>query len=276
MGTLYVVGAPEGSPDDITLRAKRILGQVALIIAGDMAQARHLLACHGITTPLADVVCADAFLDALRVADVALLHADPSPGPTGAAYQRIQAAIDGGFPVVPIPGSSLVVTALVISGLPADSFLSLGELPPQPVARRELLALVAGEPRTLVALEWPARLPETLADLQETLGQRPLVVVAAFCQGIEVAWRGAVGEAPGFLLERPCQGPCALVLGGTGEKTVCWEKDRLLAEVQARLAQGLGAKEISQQLAAQSGWPRREIYRLATQEAGFSYADKLW
>jgi 16S rRNA (cytidine1402-2'-O)-methyltransferase len=274
MGTLYVVGVPEGDPDDITLRARRILGQVALIVAEDVGQARHLLARHKIATPLADGVHADAVADLLQVGDVALLHTGWSPGPTSFGCQLIHAAIEHGFPVVSIPGPSLVVTALVISGLPADSFIYLGELPPQPTARRELLAHVAGEYRTLVVLEWPARLPDTLADLHGTLGHRSLVVVAAPQQEMEVVWRGAVGEAPQYLLDRLSEGPCLLVLSGAREETIRWEKDRLLAEVRACLARGLGAKEISQQLAS-SGWPRREIYRLATQVAGFSPAENL-
>jgi len=138
------------------------------------------------------------------------------------------------------------------------------------------MAFVAGESCTLVALDWPARLPETLADLHDILGPRPLVVVAASYQGIEAVWRGMLGEAPGPLSDRPLQGPCALVLGGAGEKTIRWEQDRLLAEVRACLARGLGAKEISQQLAAASGWPRRKIYRLATQGADFSPTENLW
>jgi 16S rRNA (cytidine1402-2'-O)-methyltransferase len=274
MGTLYVVGVPEGNPDDITLRARRVLDRVALIVAVDVDQARHLLARYQIATSLVDAVHADVSLEALRAGDVALLHTAWSPGPTSFTCALIRAAIEHGFPVVPIPGPSPVVTALVISGLPADSFVYLGELPLQPPARHELLALVVDEPRTLVVMEWPDRLPDTLADLYDALGHRTVVVVAASQQEMGVVWRGTVGEAPAHLLDCPSQGPCVLVLSGARQETIRWEEDRLLAEVRACLARGLGAKEISQQL-TKSGWRRREIYRLATQVASFSPGENL-
>jgi 16S rRNA (cytidine1402-2'-O)-methyltransferase len=272
MGTLYVVVVPEGNPDDITLRARRVLDQAALIVAVDIDRARHLLAHYQIATSLVDAVQADVSLKALRAGDVALLHTAWSPSPTSLSWQLIGAAIERGFPVVPIPGPSPVVTALVISGLPADSFVYLGKLPVQPPSRRELLALVADEGRTLVVLEWLARLAGTLADLHDALGDRSVTVVAASQQGMGVVWRGAAGEAPAHLSGHPSEGPCVLVLSGARQGTIRWEEVRLLAEVQACLARGLGAKEISRQL-TQSGWHRREIYRLATHVADLSRAE---
>lgn len=264
MGTLYVVGAPPGDPDDITLRARRILAEVTLVGADDADQARRLLAHYDVATPVAKV---GDLWEALDAGDAALLSQGWLPGPSDSSYQLICAAIERGFPVVPVPGPTLPVTALVISGLPADSFVYLGELPRDPSARRDLLALVAGERRSLVAIEWPDRLPGTLVDLVEALGDRSLAVVAASDTGIDVIWRGALGEAPAHLPSPPGQALCTLVVGVAREKADRWDCERLRAEIRACLERELGTKEISRQLAAESGWPRREVYRLAVELA---------
>ena len=142
-----MVGAPVGDVEDITHRALRILRDVVLVVADDVDHARRLLADHDIATPLTATDSLDAPLSALETDDIALFSTGWSPGPSGPGQLLIHAAIERDFPVVPIPGPTLPVTALVISGLPADSFVYLGELPQGPAARRGLLASVASERR---------------------------------------------------------------------------------------------------------------------------------
>ncbi len=266
VGTLYVVGAPAGDLDDLTHRALRILGEVALVVADDVGHARQLLTHWDIATPLVSAG-GDAPLDALETADVALLSAGWSPGPSGPGYRLVCAALERGVAVVPIPGPTVPITALVVSGLPADSFVYLGGLPRQSSACRDLLASVADERRTLVVVEARDHISAALTDLHRVLGDRPLVVAAASEEGTEVLWRGSLGKVPGLLAARAEPGPYALVIGGASGKRIRWGEDRLRAEVETRLAQGLGAKEIGQQLAVESGWLRREIYRLAVEVA---------
>jgi 16S rRNA (cytidine1402-2'-O)-methyltransferase len=266
---LYVVGAPAGSGDDLTLRARRILASVACVAAPNAIAARRLLAYFGIETPVVDAGELPRIWEALTRGSVALLSEGHLACLSGPGLRLIRIALERGFPVVPVPGPALPITALVISGLAADTFLFLGALPVQTAARSALLASVTAEHRTLVALESSGRLSGTLADLEATLGDRPLSVVNEPSQGPGWTWRGTVAEAlAGELLDVP-QGECILVIGGAAEEAARWDEDRMRAEISVRLERGLRAREISLQLAAESGWPRREIYRHAVEIGRF-------
>jgi 16S rRNA (cytidine1402-2'-O)-methyltransferase len=247
---------------------------VALVLADDVALAQGLWAHCGITTPLealpdpARSAIADRVPRKLEQGDVAILTRGWSPGPIGPDYKFIRTAIEHGFSIVPVPGPNLPVTALVVSGLPADGFVYLGQLPRQPEERRALLASVAGERRTLVALAAPQCVTETVTNLDAALGDRPLAVVAPG-QASENVWRGTIGEGAEYLPGVPAQAPYVLVIGGARELVPRWDEARLRDEVQVCLEQGLGAKEISRELAVESGWPRREIYNLVVQITRF-------
>jgi 16S rRNA (cytidine1402-2'-O)-methyltransferase len=280
VATLYVVGAPAGNPEDLTRRALRILREVTLVVADDVGHAQRLLAHHAITTRLLPVEEMPP-LEALAAGDVALLSSGWRPGCEGPAFDWVRAAIEQGLPVVPIPGPVESITALVLSGLPSDSFVYLGELPRPYSAHSTMLAAVAGERRTLVVLAAGPHLAALLADLHAELGERPLVVVASNASTspgqTEVAWRGALGDAPGAFSEGaagalPAPDRCVLVIGGAREQVIRWDEDRLRAEIQELVAQGLGAKEISRRLGPgvgpDTGWSRREIYRLAVEVTG--------
>lgn len=262
MGTLYIVGAPASDPDDLTLRARRILEGVALIAAGNLERAQRLLAHHGIATPPVSIADGGEILDTLGIADVAVLTEGGAPCPPTNITELIRAAIQRGFAVVPSPGPILAITALVTSGLPAASFVYLHELPVKPLKRGELLSLVATERRTLVIMASPGELARTLTDLHKSLGERSLTMIAASEQGTRSLWHGALGQADGQAWTEAIQGSCLLIVSGARDLVIRWDEDRLHAEVRARLDQGLAATEIGRQLAVESGWPRREIYRL--------------
>jgi 16S rRNA (cytidine1402-2'-O)-methyltransferase len=240
------------------------------LIVGDTSGIQDLLACHEIAVP--HVAASDKIQptvvalvqDALEQGDVAVLIPGTSVSPPGPSQTIIRFALERGFPVTPVPGPSLPLTALIVSGLPADSFLYLGSLPQEPNARRRLLATVATERRTLVALGSPGNQLGLLSELHAALGDRPLAVVASG-QQIEDTWRGTIAGALAHLSHLPVGDPCALVIGGSWEKAALWGEDHLRAEIHSCLDQGLGAKETSRRLAAESRWPRREIYRLAVE-----------
>ena len=263
MSSLYLVGLPAGGDGDVTLRALRILGDVPAIVATDVAADQAFLAGQGIAAPvtLADP---DAVQAALAVGDVALLWRADSLWPAEPLPACIRAALGGGATVVPIPGPSLPLTALVASGLPSDSFVFLG-----PFAALDLpLSTLAGERRTLVGLETTERLAGTLAGLLAALGDRRAALVAVPAFWPHSIWRGtlqvAVQEGAAALVPvQPATGGWVLVLGGAQEASAAWDEVRVLSEIRARLADGQGAREIAQRLAAESGWPRRELYRLA-------------
>ena len=266
MGTLYVVTAPAGDPNDLTRRALRILKKASLIVAAEKGSARVLLDHHGITTPLVPAM-GDDHLGTLAEGDVAFLCSGLSPVLPESGYRLIHGALDRGHRVVPAPGPSLPITALVISGLPADSFFYLGELPQEPAARSELLAAVSVEHRSVLALVPRALLPAALAGLHSTLGDRSLVLVVSSTLGAQVVWRGRAQEAAGGLAEATWPGTYVLIIGGAPAQTARWDEGRLRSEIQDLRVAGLGAKEISQQLAGDSGWSRREVYRLSVELA---------
>ena len=275
MGALYVVGAPAGDPKDLTRRALRILREATLVVAEDVGHAQRLLAHHAVTTRLLSVEEIPP-LEALAAGDVALLSSGWAPGAEDPVLDWVRAAIEQGFPIMPIPGPVEPVTALVVSGLPSDSFVYLGELPEQSSACRALLAGVVDERRTLVILAPGPHLTELLAGLYAALGERPLAVVASpgpTAPGwTDVIWRGALIDAPGAFSEATAgayRAPdrCVLVIGGAREQAIRWDEDRLRVEIQALVTQGLGAKEISRRLGPDTGWSRREIYHLAVEIA---------
>jgi len=266
VGTLYVVTAPAGDPGDLTRRALRILESASLVVADDRRSAQALLDHHGIVTVTAQA-SGNGPLDVLAEGDVAYLLSGLSPVVSEAGLRLVRRALGLQLPVVPIPGPSLPITALVLSGLPADAFVYLGELPEEPVARGELLAAINLESRTIIALVPHLLLPAALADLHSRLGERPLVLVVSSATGAQVVWRGRLGQNPLVSNQVAFPSTLVLVIGGAPAGTDQWDGDRLASAIQRLQVEGLGAKEISRQLAGASGWPRRKIYRLAVELA---------
>lgn len=268
VGTLYIIDAAATDPEDMTLRALRILNEAALTIA-DVPHADRLLADHGITTPVmipSDRAFSDdvaRVLETLQSGDVALLTLGLLPGPSDLGHHLIHASLDHGFAVETVPGPSLPITALILSGLPSGSFRYLGELPQRIGARRALLASLEAERRSLVLVVPPGMLPENLRDLAGLLGERRLALFRVAGGETPRIWRGMIDGLPEEYVRWSDPAPVILVIEGEREPAARWDEQRLRAEIEVRRDQGLGAKEISQQLAGESGWSRREIYRLA-------------
>ena len=236
------------------------------MVADDQGSAQALLEHHGIVTATS-LIPEDRHLDALAEGDVAYLFSGLSPAVPEAGRRLIKAALEGGYPVAPVPGPSLPITALVLSGLPADAFVYLGDLPQDPVERGELLAATSLEPSTLLALVPHALLRLALIDLYNAFGDRPMVLVASSSTGARVVWRGRLRENAAISDQVMPPGSLVLVLGGAPVGVGRWDEARLNAAIQDLLVEGLGAKEISRQLAGVSDWPRREIYRLTVELA---------
>jgi 16S rRNA (cytidine1402-2'-O)-methyltransferase len=281
MGTLYVVGTPIGNLEDVTLRALRVLREVGLIAAEDTRWTHKLLARYDVHTPLTSyfehnkLTKLDAILAALREHDVALVSSAGMPGLSDPGYELIQAAIAAGVPVVPVPGPSAPITALVVSGLPTDSFVYLGFLPRRAGDRRRLLQSVANERRTLVAFEAPQRLLKALEDIAEILGDRPLAIVRELTKIYEEIWRGTAQEAIAWFTAHPPRGEFTLVIGGAVESEK-WDEARVRVEIERLLAEGIPRREAIRLVAEAAGWPRREVYRVALNHlpAGFKPAGR--
>lgn len=249
-----------GVPSDLTRRALQVLRGAAVRLADDEESIRQLLAKLGlVASPLEGNVA--LALAALDQGDVAFLSTGWLLGLSEPGGRLVRAAIQHGSPVVPIPGPVLPLTALVLSGLPAHSFVWIGELERQ-LNDQSLLAGLGHDPRTIIAFASTSSLIEVCTELHSSLGNRPLVVVMPSDRGAEVVWRGALDELSASSLVQSVSGRCVLVVGGSQETAQRWNENRLRARVEALRARGLGAREISQQLAEKSGWPRREIYRM--------------
>lgn len=271
MGTLYLVGTPIGNLEDITLRAIRVLETVAIIAAEDTRRARVLLDRYGIATPVTSYFEGNKerklgrLLAALEEGDVAMISEAGMPGLSDPGYELVRAALERGHPVVPVPGPSAPIAALVVSGLPTDRFLYLGFLPRQPSRRRALLEQVAGLPWTLVAFEAPHRLRESLADMEGALGgERPVAICRELTKQFEEVWRGTLSQARLHFADQEPRGEFTLVVGGAEGEV--WDPEQVRAALKERLAKGFSLSDAAHEVAVLSGWSRKLVYRLGLRE----------
>jgi 16S rRNA (cytidine1402-2'-O)-methyltransferase len=270
MGTLYLVGTPIGNLEDVTLRALRVLKEVPLIAAEDTRTARKLLARHGIATPLLSyfehnkLARAGRLLSELEGGGIALISEAGMPGISDPGYELVEAALDAGHRVVPVPGPSATVAALAVSGLPTDRFLYIGFLPRRRSERRRLLQSVLSEPGTLLAFESPHRVIAALKDIVEVLGTRPIAVCRELTKLHEEVVRGTSSEVLELLQSRRPRGEYTLVIGGVGKrgKDQQWDAGRVEAAVESLVRDGIPRAAAAKAVAKLSGWRRRHVYDL--------------
>jgi 16S rRNA (cytidine1402-2'-O)-methyltransferase len=266
MGCLYLIATPIGNLEDITLRAQRLLGQVDLIAAEDTRHTGRLLAHLKIDTPQISyhehnkLTRLDTVLEALETGDVALVSDAGTPGLSDPGYKLVQAAIEQGVTVVPVPGPSALTAALVASGLPTDAFVYVGFLPRRATERRRLVAELADERRTLVAFESPHRLGAALEDIEATLGDRQIVVARELTKLHEEIWRGPVSQARKHFAGA-VRGEVTLVIAGASDALSQWDQGQVRERVARLMEQGRSHREAVRQVAQASGWPRRAVYQ---------------
>ncbi len=271
MGTLYIVPTPIGNLEDITLRALRILREVALIAAEDTRTTRILLQHFEISTPLTSyhehnkLTKLEAIFSALESGDVALVSDAGTPGISDPGYELIRAAIDQDIRVEPLPGASAILTALVGSGLATDGFVYVGFLPRKDKARADFLAELLEETRTIIAYESPNRLLDTLETVQTVLGERPLCVARELTKIYEEFFRGTPAEAIVHYTDNPPRGEIVLVINGNTAATQDdWDEDRVRTELATLLEAGESLNRAAKQIAQRSGWNKRDIYAIGT------------
>ncbi len=265
MPTLYVVATPIGNLDDISLRALRTLREVQLIAAEDTRKTKRLLTTYDIKTPVTSYhehnkwAKLGYILNRLEGEDVALVSNAGMPGISDPGYELIVAANQRGISVVPIPGPSVVITALVISGLPTDRFSYIGFLPRKVGARRRLLESIADEQGTIVALESPHRLLAALNDILLVLGDRRVAVCRELTKIYEEVFRGTISQAIEHFTEP--RGEFTLVIEGKKER----DKPQLTEDIERQLhhmrLSGVAAKEAIAKVAGETGLSKKELYR---------------
>jgi 16S rRNA (cytidine1402-2'-O)-methyltransferase len=271
MGILYLIATPIGNLEDISARALRLLRDVKLVAAEDTRVTRNLFRHFDIHTPLTSyfehnkLTKLDSILAALDVGDVALVSDAGTPGLNDPGYELVHAALTAGHRVSPVPGPASPIAALVASGLPTDSFLYLGYLPRKSSERKKFLERVANLPYTLIFLETPHRLIDSLEDLAATLGERPVAIARELTKLHEEIWRGMLSQAQ-VRFKEP-RGEFVLVVSGQrSDVSKEWSEEKLLARIKKEIASGKSSKDISSELAEQSGWKKRDVYRLITNE----------
>jgi 16S rRNA (cytidine1402-2'-O)-methyltransferase len=222
-GRLYLVATPIGNLEDITLRAIKVLRCVDLIAAEDTRRARRLLARYRAKAPLTsffehnEPAKKEALITRLLAGDdIALISDAGTPGVSDPGFRLVQGAIEAGIEVIPIPGPSAHVAALVVSGLPTDSFHFFGFLPPKGSKRQKRLEEINAVRGTIILYEAPHRLLRTLGDIKEVCGDRPIVVARELTKVYEEVIRGPVSEVLEGLRGRKIKGEITLVVAGRG------------------------------------------------------------
>jgi 16S rRNA (cytidine1402-2'-O)-methyltransferase len=271
---LYLVGTPIGNLEDITLRALRVLNEVDLIACEDTRQTQKLLNHYTIATPTTSyhehnemTRSAELVKQMQEGASVALVTDAGMPGISDPGYRLISLAIRHHLPVVPVPGASAFLAALVASGLPTDSFRFSGFLPAKRGERRTVLESIKSSPRTQAFYEAPHRILEALEDIVEVLGPERRVVVAREVTKIhEEFLRGRASEVLAILKQREAvKGEITLLIGKAEEKHV--EAAALSRQtVKQRVEQIMAEEKIDEKtalkkVAKERGVSKSEAYR---------------
>ena len=270
---LYLVATPIGNLEDITLRALRVLKEVSLIACEDTRQTQKLLNHYSITTRTISyhehnemTRAAELIVDLEQGLRMALVTDAGMPGISDPGFRLITLAIRHHVPVIPIPGATAFLAALVASGLPTDSFRFSGFLPAKLGQRRALLESVKDSPRTQVFYEARHRIVEALKDVVDTLGpQRPVVIAREVTKLHEEFLRGRASEVLEILQSRgEIKGEITLILGKADESAS--QPAEAVASVRQRLErmmeqEKLNEKAALKKVAKEMGVSKSEAYR---------------
>jgi 16S rRNA (cytidine1402-2'-O)-methyltransferase len=266
-GHLYLVATPIGNLEDITHRALRILREVDLIACEDTRHTRKLLDHYGISKPLTsyhehnEAARAQELVEKLLAgASVALVSDAGMPLVSDPGYRVAAAAIAAGIQVIPVPGPSAVVAALAASGLPTDSFYFGGFLPAKSGQRIRTLESLREHPSTLIFYEAPHRILAALADVEQVLGTRHVVVARELTKIHEEFLRGPVAEVRATLESRSAtKGEITLLIGKAEAPPA--DSTTIEEAVEACERAGMSRMDAIKEVARKRGLSKREVYR---------------
>jgi len=263
---LHIVATPIGNMRDITLRALDVLRAADLIACEDTRVFAKLATHHGISVPT--VAYSDATQDMaepriVRALEqgkrVALVSDAGMPLISDPGYRLVQAALAGGHLVTSAPGASAVPMALALSGLPTDRFFFGGFLPAKSTERRRAIAEAGIVPATLVFFEAPHRLPASLAELAELLGDRPAAVARELTKLFEEVRRAGLAELAAHYAAHPdVKGEIVIVIGPPGEGAA--PAAEALDDALRVAMEGASVKDAASEVAARLGLRRRDVY----------------
>ncbi len=275
MGTLYLVGTPIGNLGDITLRALEVLKAVDLIAAEDTRHTRKLLNHYQIAKALTSYHRHNAreragqLIEKIKGGqDIALVTDAGMPGISDPGYLIVKEAIQNHVDVLPIPGPSAALAALVVSGLPTDRFVFEGFLPRKKEEVRQRLADLVKEERTIILYEAPHRLKKTLVLCREHLGSGRFAVIAReLTKKFEEVLRGTLAELARLVEDREIRGEFCLIISGADKQEIetetekpWWENISLAEHVDLLVNRGYTKNEAIKETAKERKLPKREVY----------------
>ena len=271
LGKLFVVSTPIGNLEDITLRAVNVLKDCDVIACEDTRTTKKLLAQYGIETNLTsyhehnEVEKSQKLLEKLKEGkDVALVSDAGTPSVSDPGWRLVNLSIENNIEVVPVPGPSATLSALVVSGLPTDSFLFLGFFPKTSGKKKELLKDVKNYPYTLIFYESAKRLSGTLSLLLEILGDRNVCIAREMTKLYEEVIRGSVSEVISILSERDSvKGEVTVVLEGNREGRKKISTEEAQKTLRAMKERGIALSDAVRAVCESSGASRNSVYRIA-------------
>jgi 16S rRNA (cytidine1402-2'-O)-methyltransferase len=258
---LTVIPTPIGNLEDITLRALRYLGEADLVVCEDTRRTGRLLAHYEIRKDLVpyhehnEERLATELAERAKTQHVALVTDAGTPLVSDPGHRLVRACIEAGVEIEVLPGPSSLTTALVASGLPADTVVFTGFPPRKGKGRTELLERIATEPSTFVLFESPHRLGKTLGDLP---AGTPVAICRELTKLYEEVFRGTAGQAARHF-SGGVKGEIVLVArGGTARTEV--SIDDVVRRARVYVAEGESPSRAAQKAARESGYRRGEVY----------------
>jgi 16S rRNA (cytidine1402-2'-O)-methyltransferase len=266
-GTLYLVATPIGNLSDITHRALQVLRDVDLIACEDTRHTHKLLSHYGITTKTVsyhehnEQQRALQLIDQLKQGhDIAIVSDAGTPSISDPGFRLVRGAIDNEVFVVPVPGPSALISALIAAGLPTDEFFFAGFLPARSSARRARLSALQSVPGTLIFYEAPHRLAATLKDAREILGERDAVVARELTKVHEEIRRGRLSELSNHYEREEPRGEIVVLID---RNVISAAKPQLnIAALVAQFEEeGMDQRAALKKAARELGLSRAEAYR---------------
>ena len=275
-GTLYLVATPIGNLEDISLRGLRILRQVTRIACEDTRQTAKLLRHFEISTPtfafhqFNEHRVLQGLIQRLRAGeDLALVTDGGTPVISDPGFSLVRAASENAIPVVPVPGASAPLTALIVSSLPADRFLFVGFLPHRSSDRQKLFEELRERKETLVCFDSPRRVRRSLEEMAALWGDRHAALCREMTKIHEEFRRGRLRDLASGLEGQTVKGEITLVVEGAAESEPRTGVDlNVRKEVEEEIKRGLSRRDAVRSVAKRFSLPRREVYRIARPEPG--------
>ncbi|MBU4509879.1 16S rRNA (cytidine(1402)-2'-O)-methyltransferase, partial [bacterium] len=240
-GILYICGTPIGNLEDITLRALKILKEVKLIAAEDTRHTKKLLNHYQINTKVTSYYEYNKFKKAPYLVeilkngqDIALVSDAGMPGISDPGYVLIDLALKNNIKIIPVPGVSALITALVVSGLPTGKFVFEGFLPRKIKERKRYYKSIENEERTIIFYETPHRLKRALRDMLDVWGERKIVIARELTKMYEEIIRGNLSQVITEINTKEIKGEITLVVQGgirkKGNDTIDFLKDECIMQ----------------------------------------------